>query len=166
VHRDQRSAERSERELRQLVPADAHRDDGDVPVILAVVALACACGRVGFEPIAATTDAAPRGDAGVADATAPLADASSTITCAAGSPCDAVATTGAPLVVICTATDPCRVECSLASSCTVDCAFRSDCIVSCPATSCLVTDVPPDDSAIGCAGVALPTRMGTTATCP
>ncbi len=86
--------------------------------------------------------------------------------CSAGSTCEVQGGAAARVDVTCTATDTCEVQCAGAASCRVDCAGRADCQVTCPTTSCTVENIPPSDPNVTCANAGLPTRAGTTATCP
>ncbi|HMG52664.1 MAG TPA: hypothetical protein VK601_04260 [Kofleriaceae bacterium] len=81
------------------------------------------------------------------------------VQCGAGEPCD----------VGCAPGEHCHVECSNASSCDVDCGSSPECHVTCPASGCTVHACAGAACTVTCGtilGAGLPTRTGTTATCP
>ncbi len=78
------------------------------------------------------------------------------VQCRAGEPCD----------VGCAAGERCHVECSATSSCDVDCGASPECHVTCPAAGCTVHNCVGAACVISCGASALPTRSGSTATCP
>jgi hypothetical protein len=77
------------------------------------------------------------------------------IQCQPGSSCDIGCATG----------EECHVECVQSASCQVDCGGSPDCNVTCPATGCTVTNCGATCN-VTCGFGGLPTRTGTTATCP
>jgi hypothetical protein len=78
------------------------------------------------------------------------------IQCQPGSHCD----------VGCAPGEECHVECSLGQSCAVDCNGAPECNVTCPASGCTVTGCAAGTCTVSCGLGSLPTRSGTTATCP
>jgi len=78
------------------------------------------------------------------------------VQCAPGQPCD----------VGCAPGEGCHVECNTAASCDVDCGGSPDCHISCPATGCTVESCSGAACVVSCGLTGLPTRNGTTATCP
>lgn len=78
------------------------------------------------------------------------------VQCQAGESCD----------VGCAAGELCHVECSGAASCDVDCGSSPECHVTCPASGCTVRNCVGAACEVLCGGSRLPTRAGSTATCP
>ena len=83
-----------------------------------------------------------------------------------GAECNLQCQPGSSCDLQCAAGDSCDVECSQSGSCAVDCNGAPDCDVTCPATGCTVTNCPTGSCNVTCGLVGLPTRTGTTATCP
>jgi len=78
------------------------------------------------------------------------------IQCGPGTTCD----------VGCASGEGCHVDCNQGASCTVDCNGAPECNVTCPATGCTVSDCVEGACNVSCGLTGLPTRNGTTATCP
>jgi hypothetical protein len=83
-----------------------------------------------------------------------------------GDPCHVQGAPGVDIDVRCDAGEECHVECSAGSSCEVDCNGSPECHVTCPATGCTVHNCIVGECDVACGLTALPTRTGTTATCP
>jgi hypothetical protein len=83
-----------------------------------------------------------------------------------GLACEVQCQPGEACDVGCAAGEHCHVECSAAAPCNVDCGSSPECHVTCPATGCTVHNCVGAGCVITCGASALPTRNGSTATCP
>jgi hypothetical protein len=83
-----------------------------------------------------------------------------------GESCEVQCKSGEPCDIGCAPGEACHIQCSTASSCEVDCDASTECHVTCPATGCTVEHCSGPACNVTCGLVGLPTRTGTTATCP
>jgi hypothetical protein len=84
-----------------------------------------------------------------------------------GESCEVQCQPGAPCDVGCAAGEICHVECGSTSSCDVDCGASPECHVTCPASGCTVHNCTGSSCVVSCGTSGrVPTRNGSTATCP
>jgi hypothetical protein len=122
------------------------------------IALAFATGLAGC----GSSDMVCEGDHCICPLDAPCSHSCTT----GGNACEVQCAPGEPCSTSCAAGEHCHVECDQASSCAVDCGSSPDCQVTCPPTGCTVKSCTGPACQVSCGLGSLPSRSGTTATCP